>query len=133
MRNAAGNNLGDDDFLLQDLHGVIGAAGLFLNQNDFPKRSLSQQLQIVKVIHCLDKQRENDDKQLLWVREARLGQCSHLSFVVADGRVHLLLVDVLDLGDGAAQDALLLLFGQRVGHHLDGLGPLIPATEHTSQ
>lgn len=51
----------------------------------------------------------------------------HLSFVVADGGVHLLLVDVLDLGGGAAQDALLLLFGQRLGYHLDGLGPLVPA------
>lgn len=133
MSNAAGKNLGDDDFLLQDLHGVIGAAGLFLHQNYFPKCSFSQQLQIVKVIHCLDKQRENDDELLLWVREARLGRRSHLSFVVADGRVHLLLVDVLDLGDGAAQDALLLLFGQRVGHHLDGLGPLVPAAEPTAQ
>lgn len=133
MSNAAGNNLGDDDFLLQDLHGVIGAAGLFLHQNDFPKCSLSQQLQIVKVIHCLDKQKENDDELLLWVREARLGQSSHLSFVVADGRVHLFLVDVFNLGDGAAQDALLLLFGQRVGHHLDGLGPLVPAAEPTAQ
>lgn len=36
----------------------------------------------------------------------------HLSFVVADGRVHLLLIDVLDLRCGAAQDALLLLLGQ---------------------
>ncbi len=51
----------------------------------------------------------------------------HLSFVVADGGVHLLLVDVLDLGGGAAQDALLLLFGQRLSYHLDGLGPLVPA------
>lgn len=51
----------------------------------------------------------------------------HLSFVVTDGRVHLLLVDVLDLGDGAAQDTLLLLFGQRLGHHLNGLGPLVSA------
>lgn len=51
----------------------------------------------------------------------------HLSFVVADGGVHLLLVDVLDLGGGAAQDALLLLLGQRLGYHLDGLGPLVPA------
>lgn len=51
----------------------------------------------------------------------------HLPFVVADGGVHLLLVDVLDLGGGAAQDALLLLLGQRLGDHLDGLGPLVPA------
>lgn len=133
MSNAASKNLGDDDFLLQDLHGIIGAAGLFLHQNDFPKCSLSQQLQIVKVIHCLDTQKENDDELLLWVKEARLGRGSHLSFVVADGRVHLLLVDVLDLGDGAAQDALLLLFGQRIGHHLDGLGPLVSAAELIAQ
>lgn len=52
---------------------------------------------------------------------------THLPFVVTDGRVHLLLVDVLNLGGGTAQDALLFLFGQRVGHHLDGLGPFIPA------
>lgn len=51
----------------------------------------------------------------------------HLSFVVADGGVHLLLVDVLDLGGGAAQDALLLLFGQRLSYHLDGLCPFVPA------
>lgn len=36
----------------------------------------------------------------------------YLSFVVANGGVHFLLVDVFNLGCGAAQDALLLLFGQ---------------------
>lgn len=46
---------------------------------------------------------------------------------MADGGVHLLLVHVLDLGGGAAQDALLLLLGQRLGDHLDGLGPFVPA------
>lgn len=35
----------------------------------------------------------------------------YLSFVVANGGVHLLLVDVFNLGGGAAQDALLLLLG----------------------
>lgn len=54
----------------------------------------------------------------------------HLSFVVADGGVHLLLVHVLDLGGGAAQDALLLLLGQRLGDHLDGLGPFVPAGQN---
>lgn len=51
---------------------------------------------------------------------------SHLSFVVTNGGVHLLLVDVLDLGGGTAQDALLLLLGQRLCYHLDRLGPLVP-------
>lgn len=54
---------------------------------------------------------------------------AHLPFVLAGGGVHLLLVDlVLDLRRGAAQAALLLLLGQGVSHHLDGLGPLIPGT-----
>lgn len=56
-------------------------------------------------------------------------RAAHLPFVLAGGGVHLLLVDlVLDLRRGAAQDPLLLLLGQGVGHHLDGLGPLIPGT-----
>lgn len=53
-----GKDLGYDDLLLQDLHGVVGATGLLPHQNDFPKRSFSQKLQIVKVIHCLHKQTE---------------------------------------------------------------------------
>lgn len=52
-----GNDLGYDDFLLEDLHGVVGAAGLLLHQDDFPKRSFSQKLQIVEVIHSLDTSR----------------------------------------------------------------------------
>ena len=56
----------------------------------------------------------------------------HLSFVVADGGVHLLLVDVLDLRGGAAQDALLLLLGQRLCDHLDGLCPLVPNRRPTA-
>ena len=56
-------------------------------------------------------------------------RAAHLPFVLAGGGVHLLLVDlILDLRRGAAQDPLLLLLGQGVSHHLDGLGPLIPGT-----
>lgn len=51
-------DLGYDDFLLQDLHGVVGATRLLPHQNDFPKRAFAQKLQIVKVIHCLDKETE---------------------------------------------------------------------------
>lgn len=78
--------LGNDDFFFEDFHGVVGAARLLPHQNDFTKSAFAQKLQIVKVIHCL-------------------------SFVVANGGVHLLLVDVFNLGGGAAQDALLLLLG----------------------
>lgn len=58
-------------------------------------------------------------------RHRLLSALRHLSFVVADGGVHLLLIDVLDLRCGAAQDALLLLLGQRLCYHLDGFGPLV--------
>ena len=47
------SDLGDDDLLLEDLHGVVGATGLLLDQDDLPKRPLPQQLQVVKVVHCL--------------------------------------------------------------------------------
>lgn len=49
----------------------------------------------------------------------------YLAFVVCGGDVHLLLDHVVDVGGGAALDPLFLLPLQLVGHHLDGLGPLI--------
>lgn len=52
---------------------------------------------------------------------------------MADGGVHLLFVDVLYLGGRAAQDSFLLLFGQRLCHHLDGFHPLVPATRHSNR
>lgn len=55
-----------------------------------------------------------------------LGLWLHLSFVMTGRRVHLFLVDVFDLRDGATQDSFLFLFGQLVCHHLNGLDPLIP-------
>lgn len=49
-------DLGYDDLLLQDLHGVVGATRLLPHQNDFPEGAFAQKLQIVKVIHCLDEE-----------------------------------------------------------------------------
>lgn len=51
---------------------------------------------------------------------------SNLSFVMTGWRVHLLLIDVFDLRDGATQDSFLFLFGQLVRHHLNSLDPLVP-------
>lgn len=51
--------------------------------------------------------------------------------MVADGGVHLLLVDDLDLGGGAAQDSFLLLLGQLVRHHLYRFHPFVPVTVAT--
>lgn len=56
---------------------------------------------------------------------------SHLSFMVTDGGVHLLLIDDLDLGGGTAQDTFLLLLGQLVRHHLDRFHPFVPVTVAT--
>lgn len=49
----------------------------------------------------------------------------YLAFVVCGGDVHLLLDHVVDVGGGAALDPFFLLPLQLVGHHLDGLCPLI--------
>lgn len=62
---SGGLHLGDDDFLLQDLHGVVGAARLLPHQNDLPKRAFAQKLQIVEVVHCLDAQTQHWVKQFL--------------------------------------------------------------------
>lgn len=58
-------HLGYNDFFLQDLHGVVGAARLLPHQDDFPKSAFAQKLQIVKVIHCLDKDEERRVKKLV--------------------------------------------------------------------
>lgn len=52
-------DLGYNDFLLEDLHGVVGAAGLLPHENDFPKSAFAQKLQIVEVIHCLKRERSS--------------------------------------------------------------------------
>lgn len=46
-------NLGYDDFFFEDFHGIIFPTGLFPDKDDFTKGSLSEQLQVVKVTHCL--------------------------------------------------------------------------------
>lgn len=48
-------NLGYDDFLLQNLHGVVGSTGLLPHQDDFSKGAFTQKLQVVKVVHSLDE------------------------------------------------------------------------------
>lgn len=48
-------HLGDDDFFFEDFHGVIFAAGLFPDQDDFSKGAFSQQLQVVEVAHRLQR------------------------------------------------------------------------------
>lgn len=88
------SDLGYNDLLLQDLHGVVGAAGLLPHQDDLPKRAFPQELQVVEVIHGLDR----ETLVHTWShRRRRGGPERHLSFVVADGGVHLLLVADLDL------------------------------------
>lgn len=124
-------HLGNNDLLLQDLHCIISSTGLLFHQDHLPEGAFAQQLQIVEVVHCLTEQ-ETDVRKLcdgvliLDPQERDEPRASHLSFMVADGGVHLLLIDDLDLGGGAAQDSFLLLLGQLVRHHLDGFYPFVP-------
>ncbi len=53
--------LGNNNLLFQDLHCIICAAGFLSHQNHLPKRAFTQQLQIVKVIHCLSMKRETSE------------------------------------------------------------------------
>lgn len=53
MNSLCQTNLGYDDFFFKDFHGVVFSTGLFSDKNNFTKGSLSQQLQVVKVTHCL--------------------------------------------------------------------------------
>lgn len=53
--------LGNNNLLFQDLHCIICAAGFLPHQNHLPKCAFTQQLQIVKVIHCLSKRRESSE------------------------------------------------------------------------
>ncbi len=49
-------HLSDDDFLPQDLHGVVHPWGFLSHQNHLPKRAFTQQLQVIEVIHRLKAQ-----------------------------------------------------------------------------
>lgn len=53
MNSLCQTDLGYDDFFFKDFHGVVFPAGLFSDKNHFTEGSLSQQLQVVKVTHCL--------------------------------------------------------------------------------
>ena len=48
-------HLGYDDFFFKDLHGIVFTAGLFPHENHFTEGSLSKQLQVVEVAHCLEE------------------------------------------------------------------------------
>lgn len=53
MKILSQTDLGYDDLFFKDFHGVVLSAGLFSDKNHFTKGSLSQQLQVVEVTHCL--------------------------------------------------------------------------------
>lgn len=48
-------HLGNDNFLPQDLHGIVVAGGLLPHQDDFAKGALAQEFEIVEVIHGLPR------------------------------------------------------------------------------
>ena len=53
IRKVSTTNFGDDDFFAQDFHGVVHAGGLLLHQDDLAECPLTQQLEVIKVAHCL--------------------------------------------------------------------------------
>lgn len=54
-RLSRNTHLGNDDFFFKNFHGIVFAAGLLSDKNHLPKSSLSQELQVVKVAHCLEE------------------------------------------------------------------------------
>ncbi len=75
--------LGNNNLLFQDLHCIICAAGFLSHQNHLPKRAFTQQLQIVKVIHCLSMKRERRQNEHLRVTPRRSAALA-LPFVCDD-------------------------------------------------
>lgn len=46
-------HLGNDDFLPQNLHGIVAASGFLPHEDDFAEGALTKEFEIIEVIHGL--------------------------------------------------------------------------------
>lgn len=57
--NSLCTNLGYDYFFFENFHGVVLPACLFSDKNHFTEGPFAEQFQVIKVAHCLWKERED--------------------------------------------------------------------------